>query len=302
MAKQYLRKITLVVGDSAGQGLDLSALRIKFSTKKGDLQTPNTADIRVFNLSDDTSQRIQREFSSVVLQAGYDGHFGVIFRGNIKQIRRGRESGTDTYLDMFAADGDRAYNFAVVNKSLAAGAGHAERVAACADAMSGHGVTTGHMADMPHTALPRGQAMYGMARDYMRDAAQSTDTSWSIQDGQLTMLPVNGYLPGEAVVLNAKTGLIGTPEQTQDGIRVKCLLNPRLRIGSRVQIDNASVQRAKIGMSYTAINTTPRVADDGFYRILTAEHSGDTHGQDWYTSLICLSLDDTLPPSMLGKM
>lgn len=301
MSRQWLRKISLVVGSNAGAGLDLSSLRIKFSTKKGDLQTPNTADIRVYNLSDDTVQRVQREFTRVILQAGYQDNLGIIFRGNIKQVRRGRENGTDTFLDIFAADGDAAYNFATVNKTLAAGSGQKDVVATCAGAMQQHGVTQGAMPDLAGPQLPRGQALYGMARDYMRTSAQSTDTSWSIQDGQLTMIPRTGYLAGQAVVLTAKTGLIGTPEQTQEGIRAKALLNPQIRIGTRVKIDNKSILRAKLDMNYTAINMRPKVANDGFYRVLAAEHTGDTHGQDWYTNILCIALDDTVPAALAAK-
>lgn len=301
MSRQWLRKISLVVGSNAGSGLDLSPMRIKFSTKKGDLQTPNTADIRVYNLSPDTANRVQKEFTRVVLQAGYQENFGIIFKGNIKQVRRGRENGTDTYLDIFAADGDAAYNFSTVNQTLAAGSGQKDVVGVCAGAMQQHGVTQGAMPELAGPQLPRGQVMYGMARDYMRTSAQSTGTSWSIQDGQLTMIPRTGYLPGQAVVLTAKTGLIGTPEQTQEGIRAKALLNPQIRIGTRVKIDNNSILRAKIDMNYTAINMTPKVANDGFYRVLMAEYQGDTHGQDWYVNITCLALDDTVPAALAAK-
>lgn len=300
MSVQWLRKISLVVGQNGGTGLDLSGLRIKFTTRKGDLQTPNSADIRVYNLSEETALRVQKEFSRVALQAGYEQNYGMIFSGNVKQVRRGRE-GVDTFMDIFAADGDAAYNFAIVNTTLAAGAGQKEKVGACAGAMQEHGVGTGYMPELAAPAMPRGQVMYGMARDYMRSAAQSTDSSWSVQDGQLTMIPRAGYVPGQAVVLTAKTGLVGTPEQSQDGIRARCLLNPQLRVGSRIQLDNNSILRAKIDMSYTAINTTPKVNADGFYRVLIAEHSGDTHGTDWYTNLTCISLDGTVPPALAAK-
>lgn len=56
----------------------------------------------------------------------------------------------------------------------------------------------------------------------------------------MQMVPARGYLPGEAVVLSAGTGLIGTPKANDKGIEIKCLLNPRLRIGGRVRLDNAA--------------------------------------------------------------
>ena len=127
----------------------------------------------------------------------------------------------------------------------------------------------------------------------MRDAARHTHTSWSIQDGKVQLVPAAGYLPGEAVVLTAETGLIGTLEQTQEGITLRCLLNPRLRIGGRVKLDNESVKRAQTPLKMAA-TWPPRLDDDGLYRIIKAEFVGDTHGNDWYANLVCIGMDDTM--------
>lgn len=137
--------------------------------------------------------------------------------------------------------------------------------------------------------------MYGMARKYMRDTAKQTGTSWSIQDGKVQMIPVRGYLPGEAVVLTAETGLVGTPEQTNDGIKVRCLLNPRLRIGGRIKLDNASVKEMKTELKMNAnLYGKPKLDNDGLYRIIKCEFTGDTRGNDWYADLVCIGIDDTM--------
>ena len=48
---------------------------------------------------------------AVMLQAGYEnGAYGIIFSGTILRIRTGRESATDTFLEIMAADGDIAFN------------------------------------------------------------------------------------------------------------------------------------------------------------------------------------------------
>jgi hypothetical protein len=75
------------------------------------MQTPNSADVRIYNVADSTAERIKNEFTQVVIQAGYQANFGLVFRGTIKQIRKGREDAKDTYVDITAADGDAAYNF-----------------------------------------------------------------------------------------------------------------------------------------------------------------------------------------------
>ena len=290
----YLRRCSLVVGGD-GQGLEMGDLRVTFQTHHADYETPNSADIRIYNLADETVRRIQKEFTQVVLQAGYAGNFGLIFGGNIRQVRRGRENGVDTYLDILASDGDRAYNFAVVNATLAAGATLQDQVAVASESMSDLGVAEGYIPDLAGQALPRGKAMYGMARQVMRDAADTSGGSWSIQNGALQLVPQQSYLPGEAVLLTAATGLVGQPEQTNEGIKVRALINPRFRVGGRIKIDNASIVQAKIELKASYVNKTPRLDSDGLYRILGVDFTGDTRGNDWYADLICVGLDDSAP-------
>lgn len=301
--RQYLRACKLIVATAGGSGLDLSGLHIKFSIKKADAQTPNTAEIRVYNVAETTVARIRKEFSRVVLQAGYEANLGVIFDGNIKQVRFGRENGTDTYIDIAAGDGDDAYNYAVVNTTLAAGASQRDQINAAASPMSERGVKPGYIGETGETKLARGKVMYGMARDYMRQSAEASDTTWSIQDGKLQFVPNTGVLPNQAVVLNSKTGLVGQPEQTNDGIKARCLLNPMLKIGGKVQINEKDVAQAKLADTSkdAQANKPADIAADGFYRLLVVEHSGDTRGNDWYSDLICLDIDATQPPNKQVK-
>lgn len=291
--RQWLRACSLIVGPDSGEGLDLSALRIVFQTKKGDLETPNSAEISVYNLSDDTAARIRREFTQVCLSAGYEGNAGLIFRGNIRQVRVWRENGVDTILSILAADGDRAYNFATVNTTLAAGSRPADRVRVCQGSMQSKGAGAGYTPDLGGQPLPRGKVMYGMARQYMRDEARDTGTDWSIQDGKVQMVSRKGYLPGEAVVLTHETGLVGSPEQTQDGISVRALLNPCLRVGGRIKINNMSIRTMQSPLKMAAGQQAARLDADGYYRIIKVEFRGDTRGNDWYADMVCIGIDDT---------
>lgn len=139
--RQWARACSLLIG-SASDGLDLSNLRIKFATHKGDLETPNSAEITVYNLSDETVSRIRGEFKRVVLSAGYEDAAAVIFDGQIRQVRSGRDA-ADSWLEIILTDGDRAYNYAVVNQTLAAGSTPLERVSAGSTAMAAKGTPTG---------------------------------------------------------------------------------------------------------------------------------------------------------------
>lgn len=303
MTQQYLRQAQLVVGDPGGKGLDLSTFRFKFEINRGDIQTPNSCLIRVYNLSTDTIKKMQgKEFTQVLLQAGYAQNFGVIFQGSIKYIYTGHESAVDSYIDIVGADGDSFYNFAVVNTTRAAGSVASDAVSVVGTAAEIYGVTF-DPSDLPpgftQNPLPRGKVFYGMARDTLRQVAASNGMTWSIQDGKGQFVLLTSYKPGGIVKLTSATGMLGFPEQTQNGIRIRCLLNPSIKIGGRVQIDNASVQQFHFDLSVpgsVAASLVPKLDDDGIYKVLIAEHTGDTRGPPWYTDLTCIGVNASIPP------
>ncbi len=324
-AKQYLRYCQLLVVDPSANNannkrrqkgavlldpaIDLSQFRIKFAVMRSDSATPNTAEIRVYNLSDQTAIDVQSlvNIGNVVLSGGYDKNFGVIFEGNIKQVIIGRESGTDTFIDIIAGDGAQAYNYAFVSTSLAAGASQSDQVNAAIKAMESHGVAAGNLTGVEsNSKLFRGKVLFGNARNYLRSAAQTAGSSWSIQDGKVNFVPNKSYLPGQQIMLTPTSGMVGTPYQTTDGVNVKCLLNPLINIGGRVYIDNSTILQQKLNLEQIAaargdvkqINAlTPRRLNvDGSYRVYVLEHLGDTRGTDWYTTVVGLNIDISANP------
>jgi baseplate hub protein gp41 len=312
---QYLRRCSLLVTSEAvttlpgvpprpevanakGQGLDLSAMKIKFEVKAFDEQSPNNASIRVYNLDPTTVKKIQGEFDTVILQAGYQqGLFGTIFKGTIKQYRTGRENATDTYLDILAADNDIGYNFGVVNQTLAAGSTPADVVKASAAAM---GVTVGYTPKLNGTEYIRGKVLFGLGRAHANAVAKTAGSTWSVQNGVLQMIPLTGYLPTEAVVLNSGSGMIGIPEITDNGLHVRCLINPKLAVGGLIKVNNADInkltqQNAKDPLAFNqyAIQHLANISTDGLYRVYVIEYTGDTRGDEWFADLICLAVQGT---------
>lgn len=312
MTTQYGRIVKLLVSPRDGnEALDLSQCEFNFYIQRGDTQTPNTAKIRVYGLQAATMHRLDNsptsEFTRVVLQCGYRGldgetpTIGSIFEGNIKYTRRGfEENQANPYVDIVGGDGDSAYNFAVVNTTLAAGAtpdDHIDAVVGAMGAVKPDGVTKGYIPPMTGT-LPRGKPLFGMARDVMRDLARNQYATWSIQDGQLQLLPANGALPDEAIELNSGTGLVDFPQQTVNGLQVKALINPAIKIGSLIKIDNAKIQKfayslntGATGVNALLAQTSLKTDADGVYRVLWTEHTGGTRQNEWYTDMICVAKD-----------
>jgi hypothetical protein len=110
------------------------------------------------------------------------------------------------------------------------------------------------------------------------------------------------------------TGLIGLPEQTQNGLEIVTLLNPTLgKIGQQIKLVS-DVNQLRFGLDVTALpindflsKTTAKLNVDGLDYVMRAEHRGDTRGTPWYTKLTCLAIDASIPReigpfSAIGKV
>lgn len=304
--QQFNRVCSLVVSQGT-KGIDLSDFRIKFMVKRSESAVPNTADIYVYNVDEETAFKLRsKEFTKVFLKAGYPGNEGIIFSGNIRQAIVGRESAIDTFVNLICGDGDQAYVFSVINKTLGKGSKPMDQVTEAINSMSSRGVTAGQLGTLPLTSLPRGKVMFGNSRKYLKNIAGTYLRSWSIQDGKVVFVYNTSYLPGSQVQISATTGMIGTPQQTTDGVDVKCLLNPNIQVSQRVHIDNNSILQQKLNLDQIAaargdvsqVNLAkPRPLNaTGSYYVLALAHTGDTRGLEWYTTLVTLSIDVSANP------
>jgi len=328
MTTQWMRRASLAVdyrvSDLGDMGqpdttLDLSELRFRFQIRHGTLGAPGHADIRIYNVAPQTAAALEsavtnaaadpgipgRHRRSVTIQAGYrGGQFGAIFKGELIQTRRGKESPVDSYVDLTVVDGDSAYTQGVVSVSLAAGSTVRDRLRAIAQALTGYGVTydESEWPDLPERRLPRGCVLHGMAWRKLDELAKENGFSWWVYAGRLHIMRKSDALPGEAVVLSSHTGLIGLPEQTQGGIMARCLINPEIRPGCLVKIDQASIQQQRLNIGVGAINAPgwniPDISADGIYRVLAIDYMGDTRGNEWYQHLTLLVPGQQLPSTL----
>jgi hypothetical protein len=306
MSRLYKRYCDLTVEGGPGE-LNLSDFRIHFEIDKNTIQTPNPAVIRIYNISRSTAAKIKQDYKTITIDAGYEENHGVIYRGNIRYTRYGRESPTDTFLDIYGGEGDSGLKNAGVSKTLPAGSTPKHIKDAALEALKEHGIEEGYIGpDLSQPRFPRPIVLYGMARDILRTLASSKDATFSIQSGKLDIIEKKSEgKPGSDISLNADTGLIGMPVETSGGIMVRALINPNFFVDGKVKIDQKSIQEltpefpqgtnnATSGSSET--NLTPEQqlikqnlgSADGVYRVLYIRWTGDTHGREWYADLTCV--------------
>jgi len=194
-----------------------------------------------------------------------------------------------------------------MNSSLAAGWTPKDFANKAAEAMNKYGVTDSALpSSVNQNAAPRGKVMFGMARDYLDAFAETHEMTWSIDKGQIVYIPYKDFRKTQAIRLDSRSGLIGMPRVTEGGVSGRCLLNPAIGIGTRLQIANNDIQLPPYNVQWTAINYLPgrdalARGGDGVFKVLQAGHVGDTRGNDWYTDFACISLDSTqLPMQVVG--
>jgi hypothetical protein len=303
MSQQYPRKFSVIVATEKGPGFEFSDFRCKFHVRRGDYQTPNSCDLRIYNLSTHTQNKIAgQEFTQISVKAGYPGNYGLIFQGSIKQFRKGRIDQKDSYVDITAADGDEAYHYAMISATAPAGSKPGSIADIIFNAMKLHGVTRGYQPEFSQNGCVRGKVLYGRARNEARQFAWDQDCKWSIQDGALTFIPFTSYMPGPVTLISPSTGMIGVPEQTQQGLQIRVLLNPNIKVGQLIKLDSSNINQFRLGLDITSPVTNPRLVNsvgkinaDGLYYVMVANHVGDSRGNDWYTDMTCLAVDATVP-------
>ena len=314
MSQQYLRTVSVEIeggktftyrGDeNGGQGL-----RMTFEITMRDISTPNVARIGIFNLADSSTQPAFFVGKRVKVSAGYvTGQSYVLFDGEIIQARNLRVDVTDKVLAILATDGSTPRNYAVVNKTLSAGHTHYDRLMACYEPMKALGLGLGYIDKdaLTQTKFPRGAALWGNSKSHLREICSATRTQWSIQRGKLQVLSNDKALPGSVIVLNSKTGLVGLPMQTIQGIEGVCLLNGNMVPGCVVQIDQRSIQLAEFdpsiaGAPNNKLLEQTGVSADGKYKVLYVGHVGDSRGEPFFTNFICVKIENGRVPYAMAQ-
>lgn len=307
--KKFLRVMKLWVHNKE-KGLTFNDFRVRFNINAMQRESPNSAEITIYNLKDETTIDIQKEFTDVSLEVGYEGgDLGEIFAGSITQFKFGKEDHVNKFLTIYAADGDVAYNQDFVKVVVPAGTNALDEInQASADLPN---VKLGYVPNQftltginPQSTLIRDKVLFGLYRQVARQLAKKHDMSWSIQKGKVVYIPNDGYLPGTAVKLNALTGLVGIPEQTDEGIRVRCLIDPNIKVGGLIEVNNKDITQSQFrqlfanqpegtGLAYNAYGVmyASATSPDGLYMVFSIDYSGDTRGHEWYSDIICLRIN-----------
>lgn len=263
-------------------------LRVQFTIRKGrTLQDPPQAEIKIYNLAEQTRKRLDQARSStddtkrkqVQLEAGYAGTHSTVFVGDAIEIFS-KNTGVDWVTSIRAVSGrelkrkhiNRAFQkqsrVLDVLRTLITDATSATRVST-SNALAL--VNSGSIVSSSAT-YAKGISETGDPCSILDAVAASNGFEIWIDDNELVIARDGQLVFNEGVILKASTGLVGSPDRITDDrrprallVRAQSLLNPKLRLGYGISLDS-SVMR-------------------GTFRVESVEHRGDTHGSEWLTEI-----------------
>lgn len=251
--------------------LEISGLRIGFKVIKDSQPQPNNVEISIYNLSASSRAALEEKGCRILLLAGYADQVSQIASADVR-IAQSQKLGVDWVTKIEAGDGERAIKFARVKESWAPGTPVSEIISKTVGALMldpGNALSKARQISAQYSS---GYVQNAKASDELTTLLEPHGYEWSVQDGRIEVLKKDEALPETAPLLSPDTGLIGAPEMgtaakagEKPVLKVRSLLQPRIRPGQRFQLLSAS--------------------RNGVFLAKKVTHAGDTFGNDWYTDI-----------------
>lgn len=278
MARQYKRAYNLTIANES-TALVITELRITFEVTKDLIGYPNLIKIDIYGLSDASRNKLENEFDRLALNVGYEGNLKLIFQGSTKNVTHNK-LGEDTITTIYAGDGQRDYDNAYSSFTLGEGATIEDIINQIATSFENVRVGAIDTVSAIKDKL-LGITVTSQSKDALDNLAEENNFDWSIQDGQLTIIDKDRFENIEYKITSA-TGMLGSPAVTEIGADVIFLLNPEVQPGRLLTIEALT---STLNLANIPIRNIKRTNATGRYKILKLVHNGDTHTDQWQTTV-----------------
>lgn len=292
----YGRRYRVFVDLGNNQAFDVSELRCEFNVVKTAFLEINESTLTIYNLSPNTENKLIKAGQRIIIEAGYTGsQYGVIFAGKVVQPIRSKENAVDYKLTLVSMDEEVYASYGLVGVSLVAQQSARDAVNAVLTKAT-YKQQAGELTNF-NIKYPRGKVMFGSPQQFLKDIARSENATYFSNDGKVNIISATDVPKGQILSFGPDSGLIGTPTQTEYGISLKVLMNPRIEINSLFHVDNKKIE----GYKYQQGNPVRGLDQEGIYRAVRIRHVGDTRGEDWYTEIDAISQAGLLPGMTASK-
>lgn len=258
----FNRKASFQFGLPGQLGKYYSGLRLRFKIIKTSDSKPNKSNVQVYNLTKETRTLAEKKGQVFILSAGYETTEEVLFSGDVARIITELD-GPDYVTTFEAGDGEKAFQTARLEKSFQEGVDIKD---VFNDLITSLGKTIKDISSVKSSKIVNGISLSGLSRTHMDELTNRYGLEWSIQDGGVQILESKKATKESAIFLSVDSGLIGVPKKKEDGsIDLVSLLQPQIRPGRIISLESKFIT--------------------GQFVCRKVTHTGDTHGQDWYSQI-----------------
>lgn len=258
-------------------GFTDKSLKIEFDITMGVAGSMANGNITVFGLTDEDMEYLcscydpsrgifKRNFVS--LEVGYIDKLGLILKGNILEIDPNFNTlGNSINLKIMAGVGNNLSN----NNISTSLANKVDFKTICNDCAKNNGMTLKFDSKIPKRFI-NDYSFNGTPFQQIENIRKYYDDVDIFVDGLKDVLNVLKKEGGDIVnknELSNKTGLVGRPKPTNQGLQVISLLNTNFYAGGFIKLKN---ERLK--------------SFDGNFRIWEVKHVGSNYGDNWISQLI----------------
>lgn len=219
-----------------------SPFTIQFDIERTSASSVNQMNLRIFNLSQKTRNLLFKErylilddstkkyYRHVILQAGY-GELSTIFKGNILECYSYRQgSEIITYLNCH--DG----GYAISNSYSSVTFDKSETYSSIFEKLAADlvGIKKGKVGEI-NGEPKRGSVFNGNTFTLLQE---SFNNKIFIDLEKVNLLNENEAIKGEVPLINAQTGLLGTPMRQGTYLKVDIIFEPRIVVGQIIEINS----------------------------------------------------------------
>lgn len=252
----------------------------------------------------DSKNKTKEDNNPQQIQESQPKQYGKIFDGQIVQAVRSKENNTDYVLTLVCIDGDTFLNMNFISLSCVRGQNPRNVIDTVVSKAEKPTQVNRVSPTISGQTLPRGKVYFGRPKDILTDVARGNNANVWINDGQVNVTKITDTYTDEALILTPNNGLIGYPQQIQYGVSFRCLLNPKINVLSMVQLKNTEINGMQLQMNMPGKSQpqTLQLDEENMYQAYEVEHTGDTRGNDWYTTVNAYSRygKDVVPAMMKG--
>ena len=282
---RFLRRVRVEVGDDAEQ-LRVDNLYIRFRLRCEATDTPPSGHVDVYNLNERSEVRIRERGRLIKLFAGYEGdELPIIFDGNVRRVERLRaELDRITRMHVGGRPEVDAPERSIFTRGYEENTPTRDIVR---DGVEHLGLEVGQGFDLiPSFAAEVDAFTYnGDTRVMISQRLRPLGIEWYEEGGvaKFSLYAVESDDRPEGIVISEQTGMIGTPTVTDDGVRVRTLLDSRLTLGTTFTIKSSVIDDPI--PTGDAENLRAAEIEDGRWKTVEVLHHGDNREGEFSTTV-----------------